>query len=486
MGSWGPAPCASRNITARLLATSASQTPATVPVTVLSGFLGAGKTTLVNHILSEQQHAKRLAVVVNDMADINIDADLVRNAAGEDLQGMVQLENGCICCTLRDDLVIELATLAQRGGLDHILVESTGISEPHPVAQTFSLRIESLANAVAPGEEGEAKRAALTAATRGLEALQDAAHLHSLVTVVDCATFVEHLHSIESLHQLGMGSMPGDDRPLAFLLMEQVQFANTLLLNKTDLVAPAESRKVQQLLRMLNPTAEIIRTLHSAIDVSALLSEPQYDESQFSTMPAWADELAKGPHSEADEYGISHFTIRRMGRPFHAGRWSECLRDQTLLRGVLRAKGCFWTQAEPTTRVDYSHVGRIGDVIVNQLWAQTGLDVLANWGQLKGRQPDPKELTGINRGIQRYQREAERLKNANLWHPLTHDRRIELVFIGDENMQRDVIEAAIEAAMLTEEELAIFLDSWGLEGPPQNPSMEIANPFANVPRCVKI
>jgi G3E family GTPase len=215
---------------------STSTAPTTPPVTVLSGFLGAGKTTLLNHILSQKQHEKRIAVLVNDMAEINIDADLVRNA-GEHLNGMVQLENGCICCTLRDDLVIELATLAQKGDVDHIIVESTGISEPHPVAQTFSMPITDLASAVSQDEAGDAKRAALMAATRGLESLQDAAHLHSLVTVVDCLTFLEHLHSIKMLQELEVLSAPDDTRPLAMLLMEQVcvdslnlcQFENFLL-----------------------------------------------------------------------------------------------------------------------------------------------------------------------------------------------------------------------------------------------------------------
>ena len=221
--------------------------------------------------------------------------------------------------------------------------------------------------------DGEAKRAALAAATVGLDSLQDAAHLHSLVTVVDCATFLEHLHSIQNLQELGMASMPGDVRPLSQLLMEQVQFANVLLLNKTDLVTPSERMKIEQLLALLNPSAMIVLTENSKIDASDLLSEQRYDEVQFSSMPAWTEELSKGPHSESEEYGIQHFTIQILGRPLHAARFHKFLNDHKLFAGVLRAKGCFWTQMDPNTRIEYSHVGNTGNLIVNQMWAQAGV-----------------------------------------------------------------------------------------------------------------
>lgn len=480
----------------------------TVPVTVLSGFLGAGKTTLVNRILAEKQHEKRIAVLVNDMADINIDANLISKAGGDAVESMVQLENGCICCTLRDDLVMEVATLAKKGDLDHIVVESTGISEPHPVAQAFSIPITELmaTNSTTPGdlEEGNAKAAALAAATAGLNSLQDAAHLHSLVTVVDCMTFLERLSSIVNLQELGMASTPGDARPLAYLLMEQVQFANFLLLNKTDLVTPAERQKVQKLLCLLNPSATVFATQHSAIDVPALLSRQQYDEDHFSSMPAWVEELAANrdnaddegrPRSEAEEYGIQHFTLQVVGRPFHAQRWFDALQGKDspkLFAGVLRAKGCFWTSEEPDTRIDYSHVGRISDLIVNQLWAQVGLDVLSNWATPMARPAE--EAVSLKRGIERFSKEAERMRLTNLWHPRTHDRRIELVFIGDHRMQKGAIQDAVESAMLTHDETRSFLDSW--EQIKMNPSQTSAgansdsvpssNPFSGVPRCVRI
>jgi len=446
----------------------ASQSQLTVPVTVLSGFLGAGKTTLMNHILAEKEPALRTAVLVNDMADINVDADLVRNAGGES-DGMVQLENGCICCTLRDDLVIELASLAKKGDIDHIVVESTGISEPHPVAQAFSMPVDSFFN-----EEGE-KKAALAEATSGLDSLQDAAHLHSLVTVVDCATFLPHLKSLETLDQMEMNASPDDKRPLAFLLMEQVQFANTILVNKTDLVTDGEGERIKKFLNLMNPSATILTTQYSAIDVPELLSNRQYDEAQFSDMPAWAEELAKGPHSEADEYGIGSFTIQALGRPLHPERFFALLQNEKLLSGVLRVKGCFWTSADPHTRIDVSLVGNTGNLIINHAWVQRGLDALHYHAQrLSATNSEVAE------GIERMEREAKRLKQATLWHPLTHDRRVELVFIGDDTMQKDAIQNALEASMLTQDELRGFMD-WFISGKKAPTSQE--NPFANVPRC---
>lgn len=390
--------------------------------------------------------------------------------------------------------------VCRQGQIDHIVVESTGVSEPLPVAQTFSASI----------------KADIGGAAQGLQSLNDVAHLHSLVTVVDCSTFLTHLDSITNLEQLGMATGKDDSRPLAFLLAEQVQFANKILVNKTDLVTPEEAGKVEALLHRLNPSAEIERTQNSVIDVPTLLAHREYDESAFKKMPEWAEELvscasvasahslsvarthgvmcastarggqAKGPtlnedgsvKSEAEEYGIKHFSIRELGRPFHPERWHNVLQDFELFSGVMRAKGCFWTTAEPGTRVDYSLVGNIANLIINTTWADVGMAMLKQ-GLEDGRFADRR--SSVEGALQRLTADMSRLKGEGLWHPVTHDRRVDLVFIGDiQKMDEDRIRSAVQDAMLTEQEFEDFLAGRGPK------PAEYANPFKMVPRCVKI
>ena len=329
--------------------------------------------------------------------------------------------------------------------------------------------------------------------------MNDVAHLHALVTVTDCSTFLSHLASLEDLKDLNMGTSAEDVRPLAFLLAEQVQFANTILVNKTDLVSPAEANKVESLLRHLNPSAELQQTRGSKVDVAKLLAKRSYDEAQFNTMPEWAEELTKNAasggdgapvKSEADEYGISHFSVQVVGRPFHAERWHSVLRQGELFAGVLRAKGCFWTTAEPDTRVDYSLVGRSVSLIVNQLWDQVGVDILNDddFRRKHGWHEDAQAAAAAAVAVQRMEGAVARLKARQVWHPVTEDRRVELVFIGDRDVMDEArLRAEVEAALLTEEELSEFLHGFAQSTAVARGQDAVEeNPFAAVPRCVRI
>ena len=367
----------------------------------------------------------------------------------------------------------ELAELAAAGDIDHIVVESTGVSEPLPVAQTFS----------APIESSETRPAALAR----LSSLNDVVHLHSLVTVVDCSTFLDHLDSLENLSTLQMATHEADTRPLAFLLADQVQFASVLVLNKVDIVSPEQADKVADLLRHLNPHATIVRTSMSEIeDVDAFLENRSYDEATFSRMPEWAEELtrsyAEKPfESEAAEFGIDHFSMRLLGRPFHPVRWNKVLRERPeLFDGVLRAKGFFWTTANPDVRVDFSIVGRSASLIVNSTWIEVGRRMVTGSGlRLQSRGESDRV---VQDALARLEMRAEKVRRENLWHPLTEDRRHELVFIGDRDvMNETALREAIDEALVTQEELeefiARFTGGTGAEG---------TDPFSSVPRCVLI
>jgi G3E family GTPase len=337
------------------------------------------------------------------------------------------------------------------------------------------------------GEEGGSS-SELAAATLGLHSLNDIAHLHSLVTVVDCSTFLTHLDSVENLKQLGMSATEGDARPLAFLLAEQVQFANLLLVNKIDLVKPEQVQKVEGLLHHLNPSADIQRTQDSAIDVPTFLARRTYNESIFEKMPKWAEELANHDKhaSETEEYGIGHFSIRVLGRPFHAERWHKLMRRKDIFEGVLRAKGYFWTTAEPNTRLDFSLVGSIAKVVVNTVWCKVGVSMLLTDDFKLRSSTDSETDVAKNEAVaaaalQRLADTATKLQAEGVWHPVTHDRRVELVFIGEvEKMDEARLREEIEAALLTQEEVFEFIRDFGTQ------PKQLENPFANVPRCVMI